>query len=185
MKKRLESGSGFRQKYEGADLPAVADLSAIAAVANEDAAKSEAAAAKVGISAKAHFSARLIFLPSFRWTANREAQSKSVKVRQTDPVGRPTCQIICKYLKMNDLQQNRCLVGSRSVKPGQTTFKAGKHQPLLAFLKTFRELRAVAKQAKQSFKEERDVLPLPIQSRRAPAQFPAWPAGGAAHLSIE
>jgi hypothetical protein len=55
MKKRLESGPGLRQKYEGAEK-----------------------------SGKAHFSARLIFLPSFRWAANREAQSKSVKVDQTD-----------------------------------------------------------------------------------------------------
>ncbi len=52
-----------RQKYGGADLPAV--LSVVAA------------AAKVGKSGKARFSARLIFLPSFRWLSHRVAVSRS------------------------------------------------------------------------------------------------------------
>jgi hypothetical protein len=31
----------------------------------------------------------------------------------------------------------------------------------------------------------KDELPLPIRSGRTPAQFTAWPGGGAAHLSTE
>jgi hypothetical protein len=52
---------------------------------------------------KAHFSARLMFLSFFRWAANREAQSSSVKPRQTSSVGQAGRHNPCKSLIMNIL----------------------------------------------------------------------------------
>ena len=73
-----------------------------------------------GKSRKAHFSAPLIFLPSFRWAANRGAQSKPVKPGQTDAAGQAVGQILCKFFNMNDLQKDQLSARSNSVKPGQT-----------------------------------------------------------------
>jgi len=43
-----------------------------------------------------------------------------------------TCQIVCNYLIMNGLRNNRFSVRSDPVKLGQTTLKAGEHRPLVA-----------------------------------------------------
>jgi hypothetical protein len=50
-------------------------------------------------SGEARFSARLIFLPSFRWAANREAQSNTVKPGQTDAFGQNAGQIYASDLQ--------------------------------------------------------------------------------------
>jgi hypothetical protein len=53
------------------------------------------------------FFARFIFLPSFRWTANRRVQSKPVKVNQTSSPGQAGGPNPCKPLTMNNLRNKQ------------------------------------------------------------------------------
>jgi hypothetical protein len=65
-------------------------------------------------------------LALFRGHSVASRWSYPVKLSQTDAAGQTGRQIICKYLAINDLQNNRCFAQSNPVKLGQTSFKGGK-----------------------------------------------------------